>query len=237
MFAGLTIRNGKVTGPGGGIRVGNADLVVRDCAVTGNRASATGGGISNGSIPGTGNVTLVRTTIGRNVTGAGGGGICVTGSSTLAVRGSTVRRNIAAFDGGGIAADTATLTDCTVSGNSAATYGGGLSTPAHGHADQLHRQRQLRQLRRRRHLPTPRHGDADQLHRQRQLRQHDGGGLASSRRHGHADQLHRQRQLRRRTGGGLYNLDGTATLTNCTVSGNSAAATAAACTATTARPR
>ena len=127
VFAGLTIRNGKVTGPGGGIRVGNADLVVRDCAVTGNRASATGGGISNGSIPGTGNVTLVRTTIGRNVTGAGGGGICVTGSSTLAVRGSTVRRNIAAFDGGGIAADTATLTDCTVSGNSAATFGGGVN--------------------------------------------------------------------------------------------------------------
>ena len=43
------------------------------------------------------------------------------------------------------------------------------------------------------------------------------------RRHDHADQLHRQRQLRRRLlgGGGLYN-GGTLTLTNCTVSGNSA---------------
>ena len=44
------------------------------------------------------------------------------------------------------------------------------------------------------------------------------------RRHGHADQLHRQRQLRQLgNGGGLYNLGGTTTLTNCTVSGNSAA--------------
>ena len=32
-----------------------------------------------------------------------------------------------------------------------------------------------------------------------------------------------------RRGGGLYQLDGTATLTNCTVSGNSAMAMAAAC--------
>ena len=48
-----------------------------------------------------------------------------------------------------------------------------------------------------------------------------GGGL-STRRHGHADQLHRQRQLRRCSGGGLYDGGGTTTLTNCTVSGNSA---------------
>ena len=39
VFAGLTIRNGNVTGDGGGIQVGNADLVVRDSVVSGNRAS------------------------------------------------------------------------------------------------------------------------------------------------------------------------------------------------------
>ena len=44
-----------------------------------------------------------------------------------------------------------------------------------------------------------RHDHADQLHRQRQLRRPDsGGGLDNIRRHDHADQLHRQRQLRRR---------------------------------------
>ena len=54
------------------------------------------------------------------------------------------------------------------------------------------------------------------------------------RRHGHADQLHRQRQLRLldNGGGGVFNLGGTTTLTNCTVSGNSAVPTAAACSAT-----
>ena len=53
-----------------------------------------------------------------------------------------------------------TLTNCTVSGNSATVSGGGLFNGnvasyygAHGDADQLHRQRQLR-LRRRRHFQS-----------------------------------------------------------------------------------
>ena len=92
--------------------------------------------------------------------------------------------------------------------------GGGLcQRRRHGHADQLHRQRQLRRQRRRRPV--------------QQLRRHD-----------HADQLHRQRQLRRRNGGGLYELGGTTTLTNCTVSGNSAAGSGGGLdSTTTARPR
>jgi CSLREA domain-containing protein len=124
VLQGLTVRNGLVTGPGGGIQVGNADLVVRDCVVTGNRASESGGGIAN--VPGTANVTLVRTTVGRNVAGAGGGGVSATGISVLTVKSSTVRRNLAGNNGGGIFADTATLTNSTVSGNTARTDGGGL---------------------------------------------------------------------------------------------------------------
>ena len=42
-------------------------------------------------------------------------------------------------------------------------------------------------------------------------------------RHPQADQLHGERKLQPTTGGGLYNLNGTATLTDCTVSRNSAA--------------
>ena len=69
-----------------------------------------------------------------------------------------------------------------------------------------------------------RHDHADQLHRQRQLRYQLRGGGVYNRRHAHADQLHRQRQLRRDGGGGVFDHanSGTATLTNCTVSGNSA---------------
>ena len=67
----------------------------------------------------------------------------------------------------------------------------------HGHADQLHRQRQLHRsllpLRRgRRSVQPRRHGHAERLHGQRQqrvLRRRPG----QPQRHGHAEELHRQR--------------------------------------------
>jgi hypothetical protein len=149
VFAGLTVRNGSANN-GGGIQVGNADLVIRDCGVTGNRASVSGGGVSNGDVAGTGNATLIRTTVARN-TGSVGGGLFVVGSSVLTVKDSVVRRNIAGTGGGidttkvvltnstvsgnearvgtgggGIKAATATLTKCTVSGNSSSSTGGGI---------------------------------------------------------------------------------------------------------------
>ena len=129
VFQGLTIRNGKVTGGGGGIQLADADVVVRDCVISGNSASLTGGAISNGSAPGTGNVKVVRTIVGRNVAGGDGGGLLVNGvGSTLTVKDSTVRRNLAGNNGGGIKAGTATLTNCTVRGNSATNdSGGGIS--------------------------------------------------------------------------------------------------------------
>ena len=85
-------------------------------------------------------------------------------------------------------------------------------------------------VQRRRPVQRQRHGHADQLHRQRQLRHRTaavacttsggtatltnctvsgnsaadvGGGLFNICRHGHAHQLHRQRQLRRSNGGGV----------------------------------
>ena len=131
----LTVRNGNVTGHGGGIRVGNADLVVRDCVVTGNRASAAGGGISNGAAPGTGNVTLVRTTVARNVAGTNGGGICRLAGSQHAHRqgqhGPAQHRRQRRR----------------------------RHRRRHGDADQQHRQRQhLPPSSRRRHLRRHRHG-------------------------------------------------------------------------------
>src|SRR4051812_22725557 len=50
----LTVRNGESDAAGGGgIRVGEADLVVWDCAVSGNRTAGDGGGISNAKQPAT----------------------------------------------------------------------------------------------------------------------------------------------------------------------------------------
>ncbi len=134
-FQGLTIRNGRAdqTG-GGGIRVGQADLVVQDCVVTANRTSGAGAGISNAELPGTGNVTLVRSVIDHNIA-AEGGGVSVQANSqnlgsVLTVTGGAIRRNTAR-DGGGILASRAALINATVSGNHASVgNGGGLSVTA-----------------------------------------------------------------------------------------------------------
>ena len=154
-FQGLTVRNGLADGGGGGgIRVGDADLVVQNCTVTGNRTSGNGGGISDASMPGTANVTLIGSTIDRNIAREGGGLWVQANSqnqgSVLNISGSTIRRNIArdgggilaswanltgstvsgnratVGDGGGLSVTRATLTNCTVSGNSAAVVGGGI---------------------------------------------------------------------------------------------------------------
>ncbi|HSQ56295.1 MAG TPA: CSLREA domain-containing protein, partial [Gemmata sp.] len=132
VFQGLTVRNGLVdAGDGGGIRVSDANLVVRDCAVTGNQApGGGGGGISNDTLPGTGDVKLVRSLIAHNVTGGDGGGVSVLGNeeglgSVLTILGSTVRRNLA-VNAGGIRASVVNLTDSNVSGNTAANTGGGI---------------------------------------------------------------------------------------------------------------
>ena len=143
VLQGLTARNGLVTGDGGGIQVGDADLVLRDSVVTGNRASLTGGGISNAVAPGTGNVTLVRTpwphrrrarwVIVRAFRGDQQHGPGVTSRPSAAAASVPARRNQTAHDvnsaaGGGVSAATANRTDSTVSGNLArAGDGGGIN--------------------------------------------------------------------------------------------------------------
>jgi len=133
VLQGLTVRNGNAAGSGGGVQVANADLVFRDCAVAGNRASGSGGGVSIAAAPGTGNVKLVGTTVARNAAGSDGGGLDVLGvkgaESVLTVTGSTVRRNIAGGNGGGIEASEATVTNSSVSGNTAGN-GGGIEASA-----------------------------------------------------------------------------------------------------------
>ena len=92
--------------------------------VTGNRASADGGGISNNAFPGTGSVKLVRAVV--NIAGTDGGGIQVAGlSSALTLTGSTVRRNVSSS--GGISASTVTLINSTVSGSTSDSGAGGIN--------------------------------------------------------------------------------------------------------------
>ena len=87
----------------------------------------------------------------RQIAGNGGGLSNNGGTATLT--NCTVSGNSASHIGGGggvytNAGGTTTLTNCTVSGNSARRNGGGLcDLSRHDHADRLHRQRQLRRQR------------------------------------------------------------------------------------------
>jgi predicted outer membrane repeat protein len=122
-FQGLTVRNGLAdAGGGGGIRGTNADLVIRDSVVTGNRSAGSGGGIGfpAGS---TDNLTLVRSTVSHNVAGSlnlpGGQGGGIFGPGTVTLTNSAVIRNTSAHDGGGLTTNTVNLTNSIVSGNTA----------------------------------------------------------------------------------------------------------------------
>jgi len=125
VLAGLTVRNGNAASDGGGIRLDNADLVVRDSNVVANRATLTGGGISLTAMTTPYNVTLVRAIVGRNSADGGGGGVRSLGLGVITLTDSAVRRNRAGDSGGGINASTVNLTDSTVNGNWSMANGGG----------------------------------------------------------------------------------------------------------------
>jgi predicted outer membrane repeat protein len=131
---GLTVRNGRsndIPG-GGGILVTSADLVLRNCVVTGNQTVfSNGGGIAGFDGDHPANVTLVRSTVSRNEAGSDGGGIWLGhflfagGDGRLTADGSTIRHNTSGASGGGFSVPAATVTRCTVAGNRAGSDGGG----------------------------------------------------------------------------------------------------------------
>src|SRR5262249_22238039 len=97
VFAALTIANGAVAGDGGGILIGGAAVTFRNCVI-GNSA----------------------------VTGAGGdgGGVAVTASNgSLTISGGAIAGNHSNNSHGGgidlVAGATATISNCTISGNTA----------------------------------------------------------------------------------------------------------------------
>ncbi|MDR0769804.1 MAG: hypothetical protein LBE75_01195 [Burkholderiales bacterium] len=121
----LTLTNSTVSGNstynGGGIYSAGT-LTLTNSTVSGNTARYDGGGIYSA-----GALTLTNSTVSDNVADRLGGGIDVSGG-TLSLTGSTVSGN-SAYYGGGISRSgngTATLTDSTVSGNSADVWGGGI---------------------------------------------------------------------------------------------------------------
>ena len=142
----LTVRHGKAVGDGGGI-LNNGILKIEDALVTANSTSANGGGIQN-----SGSLTLARTRVASNTApvGAGiynmpgsmvvlesstvaqnsgqtGAGIHNLSNGTLKVNNTTISGNLATQNGGGIhSAGTADLTNSRISNNTATVNGGGI---------------------------------------------------------------------------------------------------------------
>jgi CSLREA domain-containing protein len=129
----VTIRNGMVTGSGGGILSSSTDsLRLTNCVVTGNKSSGQGGGIFSSR------VTLVGTTVsGNQSTGDQAGGIFLFNLSST-ITNSTISGNSSQQEGAGFYLNGSTnanspalltINNSTISGNTitgAGSSGGGM---------------------------------------------------------------------------------------------------------------
>jgi CSLREA domain-containing protein len=138
-ISGVTVRNGQISGVGGGIKNiaaltlqnvvvsangstgdgggvsssgAGATLTITNSTISGNHSDLNGGGVANSA----GTATLANVTISGNTANRNGGGIWNAGGGTLSLNNVTVARNTAnqdaappAGDGGGIATDGATV--------------------------------------------------------------------------------------------------------------------------------
>jgi hypothetical protein len=122
-LSGMTISNGLISSPsGGGVQnASGATVNITNCTVSGNSASGSGpigGGLSNS---GTGTMNVTNCTLsGNSATGGGwGGAIANSGGATVTVTNCTLSANSALTGGGIFNFNTMTVTNSTISGNSA----------------------------------------------------------------------------------------------------------------------
>jgi len=137
----ITLTNCNVSGNnarsnGGGLLAGGTTTLT-NCTVSANSAGGAGGIFTDngGGLFATGTAALTDCTVSTNSAAGSGGGVYDTGAVTrLTLTDCTVSGNSAGNSGGGLANDRgrsnvgpeSTLTNCTVSGNSAAGNGGGV---------------------------------------------------------------------------------------------------------------
>ena len=120
----LTVRNGQTGGAGGGI-ISESTLTVLRCLITNNRAGSAGGGIYSEPLSPTGTLTVRESLVAGNRSGFAGGGIAT--GSNLTLSNSTLSGNTASDGGGGLYLDgsQADIRNSTIAGNSA-SFGGGM---------------------------------------------------------------------------------------------------------------
>ncbi len=124
-ISGVTIQNGSTTGSGGGINVdGNGTLILSDSTLRANTTTTSHGG----AMQNRGTATLTNVTISDNTAPSGfGGGIDNRGVATLT--GVTISGNTAGGGGGGIHNINGTLTlrnSLVGTGNTTSGTGGGI---------------------------------------------------------------------------------------------------------------
>jgi predicted outer membrane repeat protein len=105
---------------GGGIVIGQSDLIISTCNVHDNVSGEKGGGIFNSE-----SLEVLSSHINANSAGSFGGGISSMHSGTLKISGSTIFDNTAQSAGGGIDGNgSVTITNSTISGNQSNGVGG-----------------------------------------------------------------------------------------------------------------
>jgi N-acetylneuraminic acid mutarotase len=134
-----TISNNSAFRDGGGIdNAGAGTVTLNSCVIVGNSTGNDGGGICNNGTGGAAIMGINNSTINNNAA-THGAGICndgrMKGTTLLQITNTTLSNNSAGNDAGAILniADTkgtATLSNCTISGNAAQTYGGGINNVA-----------------------------------------------------------------------------------------------------------
>jgi hypothetical protein len=122
-ISGLTITGG-VAAYGGGVYNSGGNLSLNAVTISGNSAQAAGGLLNLGR------ATLTNATVSGNSASTYGGGLSVYDQGTMSLRNVTVSGNTARF-GAGLEDDSGsstglTVSDSTISGNTAAVSGGGL---------------------------------------------------------------------------------------------------------------
>lgn len=126
-----TITGNRAAISGGGLYLSGGQTVISLSTISGNTA-ASGGGVS---IHG-GTATIVDTTVSGNTATLFGAGVFADGGGTLFFNRSTASGNTTPGAGAGISVSnvTTTVTNSTISGNSAAVKGGGIyaNVPATG---------------------------------------------------------------------------------------------------------
>jgi hypothetical protein len=141
-ISGLTVADGigvTVNGVdvGGGIYNDHAQLTLSHCTITGNSTVGTPFG-SGGGLDSQGTLILDSCTVSGNTSGDYGGGITAgnpNGSGSLTINSSLIADNRAGFGGGLEIQEPATITDSTVSGNTAGAFGWGGGIDVFGSFD------------------------------------------------------------------------------------------------------